>query len=179
MARRHHYRRNPRFFGVDVEQIASIVSGASFTQFLDAQFLQPLVGRFTPSDGSTPQGRAVDGVTTIAAAKGTRMIAELVGLRRYAADAELGGYAIGGAKLVSTVVPSVTLTATYPGALGRFGLGGFGGRPAAAPIAPAAAMPALPARAASTQVPMPAGPMLAGTVTAWSQPANVSDDAGI
>ena len=177
MARRL-YRHNPRFFGVDVEEILSIVGGASFTQFLDAQFLQPLVGRFTPADGSTPQGRAVDGLTTIAAAKGTRMIAELVGLRRYAADAELGGYAIGGAKLVSTVVPSVTLSATYPGALGRFGLGGFGGRPAT-PIAPAAAMPALPARSASTAVAMPAAPVLAGTVTAWSQPANVSDDAGI
>jgi hypothetical protein len=176
----HRHRRNPRFFGVDVEEILSIVGGASFTQFLDAQFLQPLAARFGPADGSTPQGRGVDAITTLLAAKGTRMVAETVGLSRYAHDAELGGYAIAGGKAVSVVVPSVTLSATYPGALGRFGLGGFGGgaRPVA-PVAAAAALPALPARAASTQVPIPAAPMLAGTVTAWSQPANVSDDAGI
>jgi|SRR5579859_477801 len=177
--RHHHHRRNPSFFGLNVERILALVGGASFTQFLDAQFVAPLASGFVPGgiNGSTATGRMADGVTTALAAKGTKMLADLIGLRAYADDAELGGYAIAGAKVVSGPIPSITLTATYPQALGKIGLpGGLGGRPTQTLPQPSGATGA----GMTTQsLPLPAAGALAGSVTNYSQPANVADDAGI
>ena len=179
MHHRHH-RRNPSFFGLNVEEILAIVGGASFTQFLDAQFAAPLASGFVPGgiNGGSAMGRAADGVTTAISAKFTRLAADLLGLRQYAAAAELGGYAIAGAKVVSAAVPSISLTATYPSALNRIGLpGGLGGAKPTQTLPSPSQMTG--AGQTTTSLPLPAAGALAGSVTNYSQPANVADDAGI
>lgn len=182
MHRRHHHRRNPAFFGFDVERTLAKVGGASFSQFLAAQFGNPLVAGFVPGGGGTAMGRAADGVVTIAAAEVSRFIADLIGLRHYGDDVRDGGQILGGAKIVSAVIPAISLTATYPQALNRFGLpGGLGGRPATPAAAPGLPAPSQMTGAGQTTqaLPLPAAGALAGSVTNYSQPANVADDAGI
>jgi len=177
MHRRHH-RRNPAFFGFDLERTLAKVGGASFSQFLAAQFGNPLVAGFVPGGGGTAMGRAADGVVTIAAAEVSRFVADLIGLRHYGDDVRDGGQILGGAKIVSAVIPSISLSATYPQAFNRFGLGG---RPAASAAAPGLPAPSQMTGAGQTTqaLPLPAAGALAGSVTNYSQPANVADDAGI
>jgi hypothetical protein len=196
MARRHHrrhYRHNPYnpgelgyIAGIDVSDTLIKAAGLSLTQFVDQQFAFPLVSGVTKMSTSTMAGKLVDVGTTIISAVVAR---EAVGLvsREYADDVFAGGAILAGGKALGAVSGgAISLTATYPPMLGRFGLPGAGGGGAPVALTSAAAGAVSGVAGVGASGPMgggvPMAPMAAlppGGQANYPRPATVDSDVGI
>lgn len=135
MARRHHYRRNPGELGyvagIDVADTLVKAAGLSLTQFVDQQFAFPLLSNVAKLSTSTMTGKLADVGTTLISAVVSREVVGLVS-SEYADDVFAGGAILAGGKALGAVSGgAISLTATYPPGLNRFGMGGGGVTPAA------------------------------------------------
>lgn len=192
MARRHHYRyrRNPGELGfvagIDVADTLVKAAGLSLTQFVDQQFAFPLVSNVAKLSTSNMTGKLADVGTTVVSAVVAR---EVVGLfsREYADDIFAGGAILAGGKALGAVSGgAISLTATYPPALGRFGLPGMAGA-GAAPAAMTAAATGAAAGTGGTIVsgsgsgvaPTAMAALPPGGQANYPRPATVDSDVGI
>lgn len=164
---RRHYRRNPESpLSVDWMDTAAVASGLVITQFVDQQFLQPVVGKMLPAGGVT--GKLADAATTAASAWGA---GELVGFlsREYGNDVARGGYILAAGKAISAVVPGVSVgTPTYPASLGKF-----------APFGAPAALPVATATAAGAAATAKMAALPPGGQDDYPRPQTVDSDVGI
>lgn len=188
MARRHHYRRNPGELGfvagIDVADTLVKAAGLSLTQFVDQQFAFPLLSNVAKLSTSTMTGKLADVGTTVISAVVAREVVGLVS-SEYADDVFAGGAILAGGKALGAVSGgAISLTATYPPALGRFGMGG-----GAAGLTPAAMTAAATgaaggaagavATAGTSLTPTAMSALPPGGQANYPRPATVDSDVGI